>query len=274
MRKLKTVLLLIILFVVCCGFRTTNTLVFDNAKLLSGSEEKLTQKAKEVSDQLKMQVVIVTTNTTNGESTQYYADHFEYEKGLGYTENDADAIVFCIDMENRKLYISTSGEAIAQVTDDEVDELLDRCKSYATDKDYVKCCNQFLKDIVSYASNDEYDSSFSGYFDKETGKYIIKEPTYLQKVFDPFNVCVGVFLGLIVAGVTTLINTFSSRSHMTADGNTYQKGQIKIKQKNDRFIRQTVDKRKIEKHDSSGGGGSSSHHTDDSGSHGGGGTSF
>ena len=274
MRKLKSILLLIILFVMCCGFRTTSELVFDDAKLLDGSEAQLTQKAQQVSDELKMQVVVVTTNSTNGESTQYYADHFQYEKGLGYTENDADAIVFCIDMENRKLYISTSGEAIAQVTDDEIDELLDKCKTYATDGDYVKCCNQFLNNIVSYASNDEYDSSITGYFDKETGKYIIKEPTYLQKVIDPFTICCGAFVGLIVAGISTLINIFSSRSHMTVDGNTYQKGKFKVKQKSDRFIRQTVDKHKIEKNDSNSGGGSSSHHTDDSGSHGGGGTSF
>lgn len=273
MRKLKYILLLIVLFVLCCGFRTTDTLVFDDAKLLTGYEESLTQKAKEVSDKLKMQVVIVTTNTTNGMSTGDYADHFQYEKGLGYTKKDADAIVFCIDMENRKIYISTSGEAISQVTDDEVDELLSRCKTYATDGDYQKCCNQFLSDIVSYASNDEYDDSIDGYFDEETGKFIIKEPTYLQRVFDPFTIMVAVIIGLIVATVSTLVNFFSSRSHMTVDANTYQKGKFKMKQKSDRFMHQTVTKRKIEKNDSSGSD-SSSHHTDDSGSHGGGGTSF
>ncbi|KIR03113.1 hypothetical protein P261_01928 [Lachnospiraceae bacterium TWA4] len=267
------VLVLALLFSLFCGFRTTNQLVYDYAGLLDSGKDYLQQQALEVSDSIQMQVVIVTSNDVKEGKTREYVDHFGYEQGFGYTKNDANYIVYCIDMSNRQIYISTSGEAISKVTDDEVDEILDQCKSFATSGDYVGSCQKFLEIIGDYVTNNNYDDSITGHFDPETGKYLVDEPSYVQKVFSLFNILASMIIGAIVSIIVVAIMKRNSSSRMTADGLVYQKGNVKVHRIQDRFIRETVTKRKIQR-ESSSGGGSSSFHTDSSGSHGGGGTSF
>ena len=58
-----------------------------------------------------MDVVIVTTYNTRSKSSQVYADDFYEENNIG-RNNSGDGILLLIDLDNREVYISTSGAAI------------------------------------------------------------------------------------------------------------------------------------------------------------------
>ena len=79
--------------------------VYDMADLFTDEEEKqLSEQAQVLSDTMKMEAVIVTTEENSG-SAQVFADGFYMEGGFG-TGSDHSGILFLIDMDNRELYIS------------------------------------------------------------------------------------------------------------------------------------------------------------------------
>ena len=94
--------------------------VYDMADLFTDEEEKqLSEQAQVLSDTMKMEAVIVTTEE-NSDSAQVFADGFYMEGGFG-TGSDHSGILFLIDMDNRELYISTNGQMIRYMTDSRID---------------------------------------------------------------------------------------------------------------------------------------------------------
>ena len=141
--------------------------VYDMADLFTDEEEKqLSEQAQALSDTMKMEAVIVTTEE-NSDSAQVFADGFYMEGGFG-TGSDHSGILFLIDMDNRELYISTNGQMIRYMTDSRIDDVLDDVYNYAADADYYGAAAAFLTDTEKCYSNgisrDQYN------YDTETGK--------------------------------------------------------------------------------------------------------
>ena len=141
--------------------------VYDMADLFTDEEEKqLSEQAQALSDTMKMEAVIVTTEE-NSDSAQVFADGFYMEGGFG-TGSDHSGILFLIDMGNRELYISTNGQMIRYMTDSRIDDVLDDVYNYAADADYYGAAAAFLTDTEKCYSNgisrDQYN------YDTETGK--------------------------------------------------------------------------------------------------------
>lgn len=71
-------------------------------------------------------------------------------------------------MDNRELYISTTGQMIRYMTDSRIEDVLDDVYGYASDADYYGAASAFLADTETcYAngiSKDQYN------YDTETGK--------------------------------------------------------------------------------------------------------
>ena len=137
------------------------------ADLFTDEEEKqLSEQAQVLSDTMKMEAVIVTTEE-NSDSAQVFADGFYMEGGFG-TGSDRSGILFLIDMDNRELYISTNGQMIRYMTDSRINEVLDDVYNYAADADYYGAAAAFLTDTEKCYSNgisrDQYN------YDTETGK--------------------------------------------------------------------------------------------------------
>ena len=114
--------------------------VYDMADLFTDEEEKqLSEQAQVLSDTMKMEAVIVTT------------------------EENSDS-----DMDNRELYISTNGQMIRYMTDSRINDVLDDVYNYAADADYYGAAATFLTDTEKCYSNgisrDQYN------YDTETGK--------------------------------------------------------------------------------------------------------
>ena len=101
------------------------TRVFDYADLFSGGEEaRLNEKLLEFIEKSEMDAVVVTIDDAEGKSSAAYADDFYDYNGFGRQEDHRGAL-FLIDMDNREIYLSTTGLMIRYMTDARVERLLD-----------------------------------------------------------------------------------------------------------------------------------------------------
>lgn len=126
-------------------------LVVDDAMLFSSTEESmLMESAAGLSDQYDMDIVIVTTDNAQGKSSREFADdYFDYQ---GYGRgSDYSGILFLIDMDNREVYISTSGEGIRYLTDERIERILDEVfDSGLSEGDYYGAASGFLRKTEEY----------------------------------------------------------------------------------------------------------------------------
>lgn len=145
--------------------------VFDLAGLLTEEEcGRFEEQIAGMRTAMNMDVVLVTTDETDGKSAEQYADDFYDEGGFG-TRSDYSGVLFLIDMDNREIYISTSGTMIRFLTDKRVDKMLDRAYLYAGDGDYAGVMRQFLADTVTYFREGIPGGQYN--YDTETGRISI-----------------------------------------------------------------------------------------------------
>jgi uncharacterized protein len=167
-RRQRIILLLVIIFM----FSGLNALalspkVYDKAELFSTSEsQELDKRAEELTEKLKLDIVIVTTNDTEGKSTRAYADDFFDYTGFGYN-GSKDGILLLIDMQNRQVYISTSGIGIQYFTDERINSVLDNVYNYLSTKNYAEGASTFLNDVETYVNAGIPENQYSQ--DENTG---------------------------------------------------------------------------------------------------------
>ncbi|WP_050699301.1 TPM domain-containing protein [Anaeromassilibacillus senegalensis] len=141
------VLAFFLFFTVFCGGLTAfaeEKRVYDQAKLFStDSAMRLDARASTLTDKLEVDFIIVTTDDARGKTPQAYADDFYDDNGFG-VGGDKSGVLFLIDMDNREVYISTSGKAIAYLTDTVIDGLLDDSIGYLKQQDYSGAASHFL----------------------------------------------------------------------------------------------------------------------------------
>lgn len=92
------------------------TRVFDEAGLFSAEEvQELETRIDEVRDSQDADLAVLTVEDAQGESAESYADDFYDSHGLGVGD-DASGILLSIDMDNREIYVSTTGYAMKVLT--------------------------------------------------------------------------------------------------------------------------------------------------------------
>lgn len=127
-----------------------NTRVFDNAHLFTEDEcHELENSITEIRQKYPLDLVIVTTTDTKGKSSQTYADDFYDEGNFGY-QGSYDGILFLINMQDRKLTISTDGSIKKYFTDSRIDKMLDDIVPFLSNQDYYKGSQYFLEQVVHY----------------------------------------------------------------------------------------------------------------------------
>lgn len=221
--------------------------VYDYADLFDNDEEDdLFNKINDFIDTYNIDMVIVTINENNKSSSMAYADDFyDYNDfGIGDKKN---GILFLIDMDNRKIWISTTGDAI-KIYKSYIDPILDDCYDYVKAEEYYDCALAFIKS--SGKSYKKYKNS-------------------------------GWISGFVIAGIVsilipTVFCLYKKSKHkavkLAKNADSYlDRSTFKITMSNDRFSHSHVSK--IPRVSSSSGSGGS--HSGSSGtSHGGGGRSF
>ncbi len=147
---------------------SSETRVFDDAGLFSRSEAaELEEAVAEVRDETGFDAAVMTTDDAQGKSARMYAaDRYdEIDLGVG---SDRSGVLYLIDMDNRELYLLTTGKAIRIFTDDRIDAILDDAYGAVSDGDYAASAKTVLEDVIYYADKGIVSGQYN--YDEETGR--------------------------------------------------------------------------------------------------------
>ena len=131
-------------------------LVHDLAGLLSDAEvDDLEELLNDLSIYYGLEFVFVTTDDAEGLSSMEYADDFfDYNYGYGSGES---GVLCLVDMDNRQIWISTTGIGITYLNDADIEYILDEVYPYLVDGDYGDVGFKFAEAtedcIVDYLHN-------------------------------------------------------------------------------------------------------------------------
>lgn len=258
-------LLLMVLFLQTTAAMASETerYVYDQCGLLDDADA-LESEIRLLREQLKIDIVIVTTEDAQGVSSREYADDFYDDHDFGYNEPRGDGVLFLIDMDHREAYISTCGKAIYYFTDERIDLALDDIVAELKDADYDGACEDFL-DLTEEFMTHTPDTKLSyGY--------------RLRLMFRD-RWLIMLIVAAALAGITVALMVKNQNSQK-APASLYMNPQngFKLIAKQDQYLNEFTTSRKIPKNEGrsggGGGGGSSTHSSSSGTTHGGGGRGF
>lgn len=280
MKKIVAVLLILILTAGCImpALALSEEKIYDYADLFSAREENgLQNTASALASLHNIDVSILTIADAKGKSTMKYAEDFYIEQDMGYGD-EYDGLLLLIDMDNREVYIATSGKAIQYFNDDRINSILDDVSPLLSDEAYAKAAGMFLDNVEYYLKqgikNDQYtyDTDKGVVTDRysNTPEYKMKRTLRSLPIF--------ILIGLGIGGATVGIMAINNKGRKTTDAGTYlDRNSFTLMDNRDIFIRTATTKRYIDTSSGSrgGGGGSrSSSHSSGGRSFGGGGRKF
>ncbi|MDD6034094.1 MAG: TPM domain-containing protein [Oscillospiraceae bacterium] len=237
-----------------------NQKVYDYASLLTDSEEEtLAAAARQLLEQYQLDLAVVTILDAEGKSSMEYADDFYDYNGFGYGENH-DGLLLLVDMQHRKVWLSTTGSAISMFPDARAQSITDNAASFLVNGDYFAGCSSALSSIEFTAQREQELSTIGGRARRSARRI----PLYLL---------VAAAAGLITVACMSSRGKTARRAFSADD--YLDRSSIRMLVKEDQFINSSVTRTRIETSSGGGGGGGSSTHTGSSGtSHGGAGSSF
>ena len=243
----KRILLGIVCVALCLGMvmpvlaDTAEVLLYDDADLLSASEEIAVQASLEqVSQTYQTQILIVTLESIDGYDPDTYIELLYDENGFGYGQ-DHDGVLLMMTMQEREYRILTNGKGDRAIGRSGIDEIGDEIVSDLSDGEY---CEAFL----TYVQQCEY--YLNGY---ENGF--------------PFDWAQALMIAMVIALVISLIVVFvlkgqlkSVRSRNEADMYV-RSGSMHLTSSSDIYLYRNVTRVRIQNNSSgsgSRGGGSRS----------------
>ena len=241
--------LLTMFFLVCSIVIPTITYadlarVNDFASILSSDEKNnLEEKIKEIGDKYKYDIVILTTNNTEGKSSQNYADDFYDYNEFGYDEKNS-GLLLLINMEDRFINIYTTGDAIKKFSREKIDKIIDDMYDEISGGSYYEASEIFLDKVESTLGWIKY-----------------KKIRVLA---------IAVVIALVISSLSCFGISYKYTHSNSVSGMNYLKNNsVKFIARRDQFITSHVTRTKIEKNNGGGGSGGSGVHTSSSGtSHG------
>ena len=152
LKKTLITILLIVTFVLLCGFDDGKERVIDDANLFTEHEAALLNSTidRAIQDTGLDLVIYTNKNGVDEYDMQYFSDNYYDEHYYGFDTAGSGAILV-IDMMSRQMYISTKGIAIWYMDDVDIEDILDDVQPKLSDGEYYDACNTFLKDVHSLA---------------------------------------------------------------------------------------------------------------------------
>lgn len=149
------------------GPASEETRVFDGAGLFTGEQRSAMEETiSSMRDEMNMDVVIVTTDDTNGKTVQKYAEDF-YVAGAFGNGKEYSGVLFLIDMDNRELYIAPVGVMNRFLTDKRWNAILDEAYEGASNGDYGAGAEAFLEGVRRYYKAGIPSGQYN--YDRDTG---------------------------------------------------------------------------------------------------------
>ena len=287
-KSLVGILTLILSFILTALpiFAAEDTRVFDMASLFSDDDiTKLETSINTLKNTYPLDVAIVTTNDTEGKSTQVYADDFYEQMGFGYNDT-YDGLLLLIDMGSREIYISTEGTMISYFTDERISNILDDVAAYLSDGKNYEAADRFLRDVQKYMDEGIRSDQYSVEGDFVYSPNHEPHQPFTNRYGDPLtpmNIMISAGIAAIAALIIALIaraiviHKYKNPRH-TVPKTEPIRSSIHYSQREDRFVTSHTSRTRIQSNTSSTGGHSSGrssvHHSSSGRSHGGGGRKF
>ena len=225
--------------------------LLDGAGLLDEySAEAVTEALDRMSEQLKMELVIVTTDSTDGrEPRDYAADIYDYGD-YGYNTTN-DGIVLLIVMDDRYVGMTSTGKGRSVYTASVQNDMRDVITPYLSDGNYERAFLLFCE--LCSDAKDAYDRGES---------YDVSNYDYSEKMPLSVLIIASMIIGLIVALIAVLVMRSKMKSVRSRnEASDYVRPESFSSAGNEIFLYRTIDRR--EKPQDNGGSGGS--HTGSSG---------
>ncbi len=128
--------------------------IYDFADLFTDKEEKiLYDKVKTFIKESNLDLAIVTIKYNNKHSAQKYSDDF-YDYNTFGTGDKHSGVLFLIDRDSGKIYMTTTGKAIDVYTDSRYSNILDNVYKYIDKQQYFTGTSRFIDLVLSYSRID------------------------------------------------------------------------------------------------------------------------
>lgn len=275
--KKRIAALTLVLMCIVMSAMALKTRVIDQAKLLSSSEQtSLEDAVSKLCETYPVDLVLVTIDNANGKSARDFADDYYDYNGYGVGQ-DATGMLFLIDMDNRELYISTTGAMIDVITDIRREAILDSGYEHLVSGNYYRCFQAMLSQTEQYitqsaSANDMTDSiPYNSY----------RSPERQDRVnpFQPKWILLSIGVGLIATVIFAfIISSRYKRAFAPVAYDVRKNTNLSLSVSQDNMIDSHTVKRYDPPPKQSSGGGSSgrstTHTSSSGGTHGGGGRSF
>lgn len=254
-------LLLVFLFSVGGTVLASFEKVYDEANLFSEAERTdINEQALNLSEQTEMDIVIVTTNDSQGKSSSDYALDFYDEHGFGY-EGTLDGVLYLLNMDEREVYIFTRDKGTDYIDASRVEESLDLVYPPLGEENYRESVQIFLDEVAimmaaGLPANETSDGiGESGYGTGQSG-YVHTD--YSSPTSGPsLNERLGIYLliSLVIGGIVVGVMAMGNRGRSTVNARTYlQDNSFAVTKKRDHHYNTIVTQQKIPKNNNSGGG--------------------
>ncbi|MCK0472283.1 YgcG family protein [Halalkalibacter sp. APA_J-10(15)] len=219
-------------------FAETEQKLYDFAELLNNEEAaQIEALADQYSDKNEVDILIVTTNDTEGKGVTRYADDFYDEHSPGYNQPNGDTALLTVDLEGRELQIQGYYRTEEYIDDHRATLIREEITPNLSDGNYFDSFSMYIELVDRYL-NIEPDSDY-------------EEATFFSAWWFHLIVSLG------VAGLVVFIMAYNAGGRKTTNDKTYlDANSLGVTHRKDRFVRKSVTKtKKPSKNNSSGGGG-------------------
>ena len=255
-RILTACILMVLVFGVDAQAAHPKRLV-DNADLLMDyEEEQILSALDEASEKLNFDIVIVTTNSTDGKSSEAYADDYFDYNGYGMGE-DYDGVLLLVNMGAREWHISTTGYGIDALSDNDLDYIGGNVADYLSYGYYEDACLIFAN-LVSDEVNAERDA----------------DTLDIGEIVARLAIALVVGGGLAFIPVSVMKKKLDNVDAKKEASDYVRRDKIVMTEQRDMFLYHTIHRRVKPKDSGSRSGGSSVHRSSSGRSHGGRGGRF
>ncbi len=293
MKKLSLLISLILIFISIFAVPASafTTVVDDRADLFDENENfEIVDSVTRFTNETGYTAAVVTTDDAEGKTSGKYADDY-YDININGDGSYPDGILFLIDMDNREVYISTSGECIEVYTDSKIDFIIDCGYDELLIENYAECIILMIEkasELKDQVFADDYNFGEDGYYDDEyyydDGSYgdATVDFNYNMPSYSGSHVLVNIAKSFVFALVVALIAVLIVKNQYknTGKGDEFDADDVALNltDSNDTVISKNVVTARIPKNNNNSnhrsGGGSSVHRSSGGARHGGGGRKF
>lgn len=262
MKKLLIIISVFLSILLLCpaAFAGSNTVVDEADLLTQQQEEDLAGLAESIINTYQMDVAVVIVSSLDGKSSQAYADDYYDYNGYGLGEDDS-GVLFLLAIDDREYAISTCGEAIDALSDEDIEYLLDCVFDDFRNGDYYQGLRTYLENLENefyYYANTTQKSSDSG--KTNYGKIGI------------FSLAIGAGAGGI--GLATMRSGMNTAKPQVGAQNYLANNSFTMPVHRDMFLYSRTSRTRIQSQSSRGGGRGSTHVGSSGKTHGGGSRKF